>query len=93
MVKEKTIAEQCVEYVHNNFNRFVYDAQYTYSQMCINRCSLHSQNPNLYDHIMELIEDFELDYELEGWFNESGLDVEDVFDMYLLYLDRLYKID
>lgn len=94
MAKELTIVEQCVEYVHNNFNTLVYDAQYTYSQMAMSRCSLSHQNPNLYNHIQDLMEDFGLDNDLDNdWYDEVGIDAEDMFDMYLLYLDKLYKID
>lgn len=86
---ERTIVEQCVEYVHNNFNTLAYDAQYTYSQMCINRTPLYHQNSSLYDHILQLMEDFGLDNDLEeNWFDEVGIDAEDMFDRYLTYLDK-----
>lgn len=90
MTKELTLVEQCVEYVHNNFNTLVYDAKYTYSQMCISNCPLYYQNPNLYGHIQDLMEDFGLDNDLEeNWFDDEFIDAEDMFDMYLSYLDNI----
>ena len=58
--------------------------------MCISKCPLYSQNPNLYGHIQDLMEDFGLDNDLEeNWFEDEFIDAEDMFDMYLSYLDKI----
>lgn len=85
-MKEKTLYEQCIEYVYNNLNTLIFDLPYTYSLMCVNRTPLHIENERLFQHIMDLIEDFGVDNNLdENWWVDEMIDVEDVFDDLLEY--------
>ena len=74
----------CVQYANNNIYSMIYDLQYTYSQMCMNRTPLNMENPNLYNHIQDLIDDFITDYELdEEWADIYGVDVDYIFEKLL----------
>jgi hypothetical protein len=66
--------KKLVEYVRTNVD--MEEVGYTFSRMCIERCSLGYQNPNLYDEISDLIEDFGCDND----FDVSDILVEDIFD-------------
>jgi hypothetical protein len=85
---EKSLFEQCVEYVYNNLNTMRFDVRYTYSQMCINRTPLKMEDDMLYNHLMDLVEDFGVDNDLDNdWYEYEMIDIEDVFDELLNYLD------
>lgn len=74
----------CVQHANNNINSMIYDLQYTYSQMCMNRTPLNMENPKLYNHIQDLIDDFITDYELdEEWADTYGVDVDYIFEKLL----------
>lgn len=79
------MAENLIQYVDNNFNYSIYDLQYTYSQMCMNKTNLMEENERLYEHISNLIEDFVIDNDLEeDWAEDFGIDVQDVFEKVLI---------
>ena len=85
---EKNLFEQCVEYVYNNFNTMRFDIRHTYSQMCINRTPLKMEDDMLYNHLMDLVEDFGVDNDLDNdWYEYEMIDIEDVFDKLLEYFD------
>lgn len=85
-MKEKTLYEQCIEYAFNNLNTLIFDLPHTYSRMCVNRTPLYMENERLFQHIMDLIEDFGVDNNLdENWWVDEMIDVEDVFDDLLEY--------
>ena len=84
----KSLFEQCVEYVYNNFNTMRFDVRHTYTQMYINRTSLKVEDDMLYNHLMDLVEDFGVDYGLDNdWYEYEMIDIEDVFDKLLNYFD------
>lgn len=85
---EKSLYEQCIEYVYNNLNTLTFNLPYTYSRMCINRTPLQVEDNRLFQHLMDLIEDFGIDNDLdENWWVYEMIDVEDVFDDLLDYFD------
>lgn len=85
-MEEKKLYEQCIEYVYNNLNTLTFDLPHTYSRMCVNRTPLHLENKSLFQHIMDLVEDFGIDNDLdENWWVDEMIDVENVFDDLLKY--------
>lgn len=83
MVEEKSLKDQCVEYIKNNFNELVYGQntiKQAYSQMCLQKCPLENVNLGLYSHLQDLMEDFGIDNALcEDWYEEESIYVEDIF--------------
>ena len=69
----KEIENKLIEFIINNID--TNEIELTYSQMCIERCNLHSANYRLYTKIDDLVEEFCIDNEIENDF-----DTEDVFD-------------
>jgi hypothetical protein len=65
---------QMVEYIKTNVD--MDEVGYTYSRMCIERCSLRIENPTLYNKISDLIDDFGCDND----FDVSDISVEEIFD-------------
>ena len=83
-IDDDDMEEELIQYVDNNFNSLVFDLQYTYSQMCMNKTDLMGENERLYEHISNLIEDFVIDNELEeDWAEDFGIDVQNVFEKLL----------
>lgn len=74
-----------IQYVDNNLNTCVYDIFYTNSQMNMNHTDLETENPNLYEHLSNLVEDFVIDNELdEGWAEDVGVDINYIFDKLII---------
>ena len=69
----KEIENKLIEFIINNINTD--EIELTYSQMCVERCSLYIANHRLFTKIDDLVEEFCIDNEIENDF-----DTEDVFD-------------
>lgn len=79
------MADYLIQYVDNNLNTCVYDIFYTNSQMNMNHTDLETENPNLYEHISNLIEDFVINNNLyEGWAEDVGVDIKYIFDKLII---------
>ena len=66
--------KKIIEFVKANIN--MEDVNYTYSKMCVNRTSLHYQNPYLYNKINDLVEEFCIDNDIDNEY----FDIEEIFD-------------
>lgn len=76
----------CIQYAQNNLNTMVYDVNYTYSRMCMEKTPLYVENERLFYHIQDLIDDFITDYELdEDWADMNGIYVDYIFEKILDY--------
>jgi hypothetical protein len=79
------MADYLIQYVDNNLNTCVYDIFYTNSQMNMNHTDLETENPNLYEHLSNLVEDFVIDNNLyEGWSEDVGVDIKYIFDKLII---------
>jgi hypothetical protein len=82
------LEKNLLDYVYHNFNTFIFNVKFTYSQMCFNRTPLKMENDRLYNHILDLIDDYITDYDLEeNWFYEHFEDVDYIFEKLLDYFD------
>jgi hypothetical protein len=79
------MADYLIQYVDNNLNTCVYDIFYTNSQMNMNHTDLETENPKLYEHLSNLVEDFVIDNNLyEGWSEDVGVDIKYIFDKLII---------
>lgn len=79
------MVDYLIQYVDNNLNTCVYDIFYTNSQMNMNHTDLETENPNLYEHISNLVEDFVIDNDLDkGWLEDVGVDIKYIFDKLII---------
>ena len=71
--------DECVKYCNEHFDRDKYNMDYVFSQMAMQRSDLKSVDYMVYTHLLNLINDFITDYEIEQkWFDDNIGTIDDI---------------